>query len=417
MTPPIFFEHYKSVLAKFGHEAALEADTILEKDEKITLYYTPFEMVNTEAKLVLVGITPGRQQVRDAYRLAHQFIQEGRPDHEVLTRVKTAATFSGANMRHNLRKILTTYKIDELIGISDPDSLWGGAAHLLHATSVIPHAAFSGHRNFAGEFSDVRASPVLWNCFIRDFVSSLGSLPPKARFLPLGHTAQNALTWCVEKEYIVAEQVLGSVPHPSGAGGSRVSVFVGERRPDDLGEGDPVRREIHKLQQDARRIQATVAGLLQLNPADAGSPWGMDFTVGPHEFATQTSAKPPKAGTPARSKATPDVADFDHLTSCFERAGYQLSHATKKVAGFMHGRGGRTVYLDRQVKGIGIWVHPAHAEEANAIAADFTKSRLRYTKHSNLTTFPRYEHSGEHYGLKVAFENASDLEHFLNHFC
>ena len=416
MTPPKFLARYRSVLREKGGAAVCTVPTVLERDEKYTLYYTPFEKVNDQAQLVLVGITPGRNQLSYAYTMAGRLIREGCPDDEVLQRVKEATTFSGSTLKYNLYHVIKTYRINQLIGVPDPAYLWREAAHLLHATSVVPHAAFSGEKNFAGGFTLVRKSPVLWRSFMRDFVSSLSSLPSNARFLALGPNPQEALEWCVENEHLAPEQILGSVPHPSPAGGSRTRVFVGDKRIDEIAEDDPVRREVTKLQGQARQLQATVSTLLGLEGADTARPWGIDFTTEPPETRKAKNAaavKKPTGANPLNSRR--DDA-FSDIKETLARAGYQLTTGTKKVTQFVHAGTHRTVYVDHQVKGIALYVHPSDTDRAKMSSSSLTVHRLRYAKNSNLRSFPRDSTHGQHYGLKVAFEALSDLRQFLDDF-
>lgn len=416
MTPPKFLARYRNVLREKGGAAVCTVPTILERDEKYTLYYTPFEKVNDQAKLVLVGITPGGNQLSEAYTMAGHLIRDGFSDDEVLQRVKETTTFSGAPMRVNLHKLIKTYRINELIGVRNPASLWHDAAHLLHATSIVPHAAFFGEKNFAGGFTQVRKSPVLWRSFIRDFVSSLSNLPSDARFLALGPNPQEALEWCVENEHLAPEQILGSVPHPSPAGGSRTRVFVGERRIDEIDEGDPVSHEVTKLQGQARQLQATVSTLLELEGAETATPWGIDFTAEPPETPKPKHAAAAKQPTGAKRLNSRRDDAFSDIKATLEGAGYQRTTGTQKVTQFVHSGTGRTVYVDRQVKGIELYVHPSDTDRAKMASSGLTVQRLRYAKNSNLKDFPRGGTTGQHYGFKVGFERLADFRQFLDHF-
>ena len=109
------------------------------------------------------------------------------------------------------------------------------------------------------------------------------------------------------------------------------------------------------------------------------------------------------------------LESFKKIEHCFKRNDYHLSHIINKVARFANSANGRTVYLDRQVKGIDILIHPAYAEEAEEIANNLTELKLRYTKNSNLTAFPSSS-NGQKYGFKIPFERLADLEKFLTEF-
>ena len=54
---------------------------LLEKEKNIEIYYAPFDYINTKAKIVIVGITPGLQQMLQSYEV----INEGKSLKEVKT--------------------------------------------------------------------------------------------------------------------------------------------------------------------------------------------------------------------------------------------------------------------------------------------------------------------------------------------
>ena len=54
----------------------------LHGDRNLEIYYAPFDYVQPNAKLVIVGITPGRVQAENALRAAHLAIRSGKDVHE-----------------------------------------------------------------------------------------------------------------------------------------------------------------------------------------------------------------------------------------------------------------------------------------------------------------------------------------------
>jgi hypothetical protein len=66
------FNLYKNDIQSlpFISEEAIRSERfLLESDEKkkIDIYYAPFEYVNRDAKVVIVGITPGLFQMKQSY--------------------------------------------------------------------------------------------------------------------------------------------------------------------------------------------------------------------------------------------------------------------------------------------------------------------------------------------------------------
>lgn len=67
-----------------------------KSDNSVRAYSAPFDYVNTTAKLGLVGITPGREQLNKALFSCCTQLHLGRSDSELLQVAKHAASFGGA---------------------------------------------------------------------------------------------------------------------------------------------------------------------------------------------------------------------------------------------------------------------------------------------------------------------------------
>ena len=55
---------------------------LIDKAGDLKVYYAPFEYVNPEARIVLVGITPGPTQMVNANKEARLALQRGLPPQE-----------------------------------------------------------------------------------------------------------------------------------------------------------------------------------------------------------------------------------------------------------------------------------------------------------------------------------------------
>jgi hypothetical protein len=271
MNPPIYLDRFRQILGSRGDASAQSPETILTAANRDTLYYTPFEYVNGTAKLSIVGITPGPEQLRLSYRTVADLLKRGVSDDQILLEAKKHGAFGGPSMRPNLLKMMRHFGFAKILEIESEELLWGKKAHLFHATSVVPHAAFRDGKMFAGSFSDVLASPVFRACFERDFVASLRVLPREALFIGLGPTPLAALDWCAQKGFIQAGQVLGAFAHPSSSGGSQVDVFLGLKSPTELKERDPVRRRLPFLLSAYGRMKQATANLQRSTDMPASS--------------------------------------------------------------------------------------------------------------------------------------------------
>ncbi|MGD0103710.1 MAG: hypothetical protein ABSC06_06695 [Rhodopila sp.] len=241
---------------------------VLGRDGRYSLQYMPIEHSSTTAKLVIVGITPGTTQVGIAYGTVQQLLRSALgvrqlTEDEILSEVKRRAGFGG-RMRPNLLRMLRHFKIGRLIGVPDEAELWEGRSDALHSTSIVPHAAFttkkSADKMFSGSFDNILRSALLRECFERDFLPSLRTLPPDARFIALGPTPLDALDWCVNQRCIDSSRILGAFPHPSGSAGSQVDVYLGVKDAAGLEPKDPVRNRVVWLLQAAARMQAATSG-------------------------------------------------------------------------------------------------------------------------------------------------------------
>lgn len=254
--PPIFLDRFRDILNSRGEAAAQSLETSLARRGGDELFYTPFEHVNPKARLAMVGITPGPEQLKIAYRIFGSRLKVGQADREIRLEVKKQAAFGGPSMRPNLLKMMRHFGMASILGIKDEEELWGPRADLFHATSVIPHAAFRNGKMFAGSFHDVLRSDVFRESFERDFVSSLSRMSERTLYIGLGPTPLAALDWCVKGGLIRSEQVLGAFAHPSTSGGSQVDVYLGQKSPSDLSARDPVRTRLQFLLPAYGRMKA-----------------------------------------------------------------------------------------------------------------------------------------------------------------
>lgn len=265
MAVPIFLDRFRDVINRRGEAAARAPETLLASSGRDELYYIPFEHVNSAARLVLVGITPGPEQVALAYRTVSSKIKVGLPDERILIEAKKHGAFGGPTMRPKLLQMMRHFGFAEILGIEREEDLWADRADLLHATSVVPHAAFRKGKPFAGSFEEVLKTPIFRESFERDFVPSLSTLSSNALYVGLGPTPLAALDWCAAHGLIRADRIVGAFAHSSTTGGSQVDVYLGIKKIDDLNENDPVRHRVGfllpayaRMKEATDRLRATM---------------------------------------------------------------------------------------------------------------------------------------------------------------
>ena len=205
----------------------------LYKDSELEIYYVPFDYVNTEAKVVLVGITPGFTQMEIAYREARAGLLNGRPIEEIFKRTDGQASFAG-EMRKNLINMLDGIGLAEALHIESSEALFSSHAYLAHSTSVVRYATFKKGRDgklldYTGYAPRLLAHPVLRGCYAQglllDELRSIG----RTLIVPLGTCVSDVMQELVEKKLLAREQCLLGFPHPSGANGHRKAQYNSRR--------------------------------------------------------------------------------------------------------------------------------------------------------------------------------------------
>lgn len=220
----------------------------------VSVYYAPFEWVNPHAKVVLLGITPGKLQAANALGEAQRVLKAGATEEEVLRRAKLTGAFSGP-MRPNLISMLDSVGLHRKLGLTSCDALFGDASHLLQTASALQFPVFFKGENYNGT-PDPTKHPLLQQMLASE-LSSVAKQLPHAAFIPLGPVPSKALDWLVSQGLMKASQVLHGLPHPSGANAERIAYFLGRKQRSELSsKTDP-----EKLDAARARLIAAVAKL------------------------------------------------------------------------------------------------------------------------------------------------------------
>lgn len=88
------FTDFAERLARYGAAGASSPQFLLGNEGKYSLQYVPFEYVNKGAKLVIVGITPGPNQIGEAYDAAQRAIKAGKAVEQAQFEIKRLGAFS-----------------------------------------------------------------------------------------------------------------------------------------------------------------------------------------------------------------------------------------------------------------------------------------------------------------------------------
>lgn len=224
---------------------ALRIASEQHRGKSIDIAYAPFDHINDNAEIVIVGITPGRQQMANALQECRRQLHSGATQEDALAAAKVYASFSGP-MRTNLVAMLDDIGVARHLGVESTSELWGSAASKVHFTSALRYPVFVAGENYSGAPSMLRV-PMLRQQLETWLADEMRRLP-NALFVPLGPKVGEALTYLAPKAGVGEHRVLAGLPHPSGASAERIAYFLGRKSRETLS----VKTNADKL--DAARI-------------------------------------------------------------------------------------------------------------------------------------------------------------------
>jgi len=193
----------------------------------VEIAYAPFDFINVDARIAIVGITPGRQQMGNALQEYHRVAARTGDCTSALEAAKAFASFSGP-MRKNLIAMLDAIGVSALLGLASAETLWSEDQHLAHFTSALRYPVFVGGKNYSGSPS-MLSVPLLRQQLEATLVEEMRKLP-HAIFVPLGPKVTEALKYAAPLAGVPVSQILSGLPHPSGANAERISYFL-KRKP------------------------------------------------------------------------------------------------------------------------------------------------------------------------------------------
>lgn len=194
-----------------------------EPTEGLVVYDAPISWVNREARVALIGVTPGFTQMQIVYRAVRTHLLAGASPEDACRLAKYEASFAGT-MRGNLVRMLDGLGVRELLGVSSAADLFGSASHLLHTTSAVRYPTFLGVRNYTGSRPPLMQSAFLMR-YAREVLAPELSLLQVAVFVPLGKSVAAVLELLETEGRIPDGRTLYGFPHPSGANGHRMRQF------------------------------------------------------------------------------------------------------------------------------------------------------------------------------------------------
>ena len=209
-----------------SNESLMNETFLLEKDtkKKLEIYYAPFEHLNEQAKVVIVGITPGLHQMKKSFETVWNLKEENLTDEEVLHEVKKNSSFEGP-MRKNLITMLDELNLPDHLGISSTSELFESSSHLVQTTSVLPYPVFYNGKNYSGSTPNILKTEVLRKYIVQSLPKEMEHMN-NPLIVPLGVNVSKVLTYLAEQGLIDSRSILNGFPHPSGGNGHRHKQFA-----------------------------------------------------------------------------------------------------------------------------------------------------------------------------------------------
>lgn len=200
----------------------------LFEDGVVSVVYAPVDYVNRQARVVILGITPGWHQTQIAYETS--IALRGASDDAVGREVKRKAAFAGS-MRRNLVTMLDELGVPRLLDLRSTEDLFAERADLLHSTSAFRYPVFKDGLNFSGYDPEPSKHPFLL-AMLTDVLAPELAAVPDALIIPLGKSVEVALELLTARGLLSSARWLSGFPHPSGANGHRTRLF--ELRKEEL---------------------------------------------------------------------------------------------------------------------------------------------------------------------------------------
>lgn len=180
----------------------------------VEMIYAPFDHINPSARVVIIGMIPGRFQATNALRAARTALVQGRPIEEAAAAAKTFASFSGEPMRTNLIRMLDAIGLAKWLGLPSAAALWSERNDLVHFTSALRYPVFVDGQNWSGT-PDMVKTPTLRHWLEAYTGQELRALPD-AILVPLGPKVATAMQALAAQGLLDERRILVGRRIPAG---------------------------------------------------------------------------------------------------------------------------------------------------------------------------------------------------------
>lgn len=179
---------------------------------------TSFDYVNSKAEIVIVGITPGNDQIKGS--------RDGLDSKEI----KRQYAFDGKT-RKNLIKMLDYIGINTILNIQSCKSLWDtDVFDKVEFTSLLKNATFhksiDGKEKMFKEVEDIEKYSELKKEFEDGFLKDCDCYRNAKLFVACGNKVYNKLVELKNKG-VISSEVIG-IAHPSNQNIDRIGYYIGD---------------------------------------------------------------------------------------------------------------------------------------------------------------------------------------------
>ncbi len=217
-------------------------------------FYAPFDWVNDQARVIIVGVTPGLVQAEESLIALKRALKAGLSAELAAKQAKQASSFKGP-MRRLGARLMDHFGLNDLFGLPSTIQLFSSAASIAHYTSVLRYPVLQHGKNFSGDKRILKRS---WmKSMIDGPLAEEMSRLPEAWIVPFGPAAHLALEYLAEKEIVDPERILGGILHPSGKQWNRYNVQFGittGEAVDAVNGGPEVLRRSNELRNKVSRL-------------------------------------------------------------------------------------------------------------------------------------------------------------------
>ncbi|ETI69415.1 hypothetical protein [Neobacillus vireti] len=225
----MYFKNYETSLRELPLKGGYEKEDLLTeeflyaKDGKVEVYWAPFEFINKDAKVIILGITPGWTQMELAFNYVRHHIQEEEYE-QMICNAKKNASFGGTTMRKNLIDMLDGIELHKFLNIESCEQLFNEKHSLLHTSSVLRYPVFIDGENYSGSSPKLFSQKLFLKMIDELLVPELNDLKD-AVIIPTGKVVSDVLKYLVDEGKIMNKTILYHFPHPSGANGHRKEIY------------------------------------------------------------------------------------------------------------------------------------------------------------------------------------------------